>query len=433
MAFGMAQGMGDFLGSYNKESNLIRQENDKKNSDDAAIEQKALEHLANADDPRIRSAAVTAMLTPKKMGQGGALAKWFGQQTSHPVFDQVHQLINGGGADPTTGQPQEPVQPFMSIEDKTAATSAGTITGRLRGANAGYQEVTGENLPDEDIRRGALGALGAPPSRPQPLQYGTITQADGTTVAGTYDPTSGEYTDSDGNYISGAKSFSRTNSGAAGNPNAGSKWVTQPDGKGGFVQVHVDAHGKPISDAVSTVGPNAPPNQIFQTPTGFQGVAPGRAGGAPPQVIDVQGGNIPTKPEPQSVSFDALQKIAADVEKRAQGSVAHFGGLPPDQKELQAARDREAQTSGFPNYKALQDQINAGQRAISSATQAPPAGIEPAAGGGAGGGAAGGPGSAPRGSTKPAETKPGGKPRAAVPGKLDVNSILAELDKLKDF
>lgn len=421
----MAEGMGAFLGQYNKESGLIREENDKKNAADAAIEQRALEHLANSDHPDIRAAAVTAMLTPKKMGAAGPLSQWFGKQQSHPVFSDVHRLINGGA------------QPFMGVEERSAATTAGTVSGRIEGANTGYRNITGEDLPNEALARGAQGALGAPPNRRAMPQYGTITLADGTTVAGSFDPETQEYADSDGNYVSGAKSFSRTNGAAGGgNPSTGGQWITQPDGRGGFTRVHVDAHGKPMSEGVPTVGPNAPPNQIFQTPGGFTGVAPGRDGGAPPKVIDVQGGSMPTKPESPGVSFDALRKIADDVEKRAQGSVAHFGGLPPDAKELQIARDREAQTAGFENHKALMAQIAAGQRAIGAATQgagtgAPPAGIEAAPP------ASGGPAARPgaKGPTKPAETKPGqrpaGKPRAAVPGKLDVNSIMAELDKLQ--
>lgn len=425
MGFGFAQGLGSFLGDFNDESSKIRAANERKNSDDAAIEQRALEHLATADDPQIRAAAVTAMLTPKKPGSGGVLSKWYGTQRDHPVFDQVHQLINGG------------VEPYMSVEDKQAATSAGNVSGRLAGANEGYKNVTGEDLPNEDIRRGALGALGAPPSRRQPLQFGNMTMEDGSQVAGYTDPETGEFNDTDGNVLTGVVNFTKSSAaGHAANPNSGATWVTKPDSSSptGFVKFHVNAQGKQMGASVPTVGPNAPPNQVFQTPGGFSAVQPSRAGGPPPKVVPVQGGDMQTHTENPSVDFNALRQIGQDVEKRARASVAHFGGLPPDEKELAVALDREAKVAGFTNWKMLQDNIAAGQRAISGAVQtaAPPEPID------ASGGTAPGAPPAPirPGSTKPAETKPGlrGKtpPRKPIAGgALDINKILAELDKIQ--
>lgn len=415
--YGFAQGMGDFLGDFNDESNKIRQTNEKKASDDAAIEQRALEHLANADDPQIRAAAVTAMLTPKKAGSGGALSKWFGQQRDHPVFDQVHQLVNGGNG-------QAPVQPFLSPEAKADAEGRGRETGRLGGANQAYSDITGTNLPDEDLRRMAMGSVGAPPSRLTGSKPGIVTLEDGTQVAGSFDPTTQMYSDSDGSILSGVKSWQPNGPRAAGNPNPGATWTTVPDHNSptGYSKVHLDATGKELGRA-PTGAPQAPPNQIFQTPGGFTGVAPGRAGGAPPRMVDVQGGNTPSKTENPSVSFDALRNIMNDVEHRAQASIFKPGGIPPEPAEINAARDREAQTAGFNSYKDLAAQVKAGQQAIDSAVQKP----------GASGGAAAAPG-APAPARSPA-TKPGApagpKKTTAVPGKLDVDAIMRELQKFQ--
>lgn len=413
MAFGLAQGLGDFFGEFSDESGKIRQANERKASEDSAIEQRALEHLANADDPQIRAAAVTAMLTPKKGSGGSVLAKWYGQQRDHPVFDQVHSLINGG------------TQPFMGAEEKAAQQRAGTITGAARGVAQGMREEGMEPPPGmiEGVVRGAAGA----PQRTAAPKAGTLVMKDGTHMAATQQA-DGLFYDQYGDAINDEiAEWHPSGTGlTASDTNKHGSWVTFKGGDGKYYKQFTTAEGVKQGTPVETVPPLAPPNQIFQTPTGFEGVAPGRAGGAPPRRIPVIGGEAPTRTEDPSANFTAIRQTAKDIESRAAATVPKFGGMGQDPKEMGAALDREAVVAGYPNWAAVQAAVKAAQEGVSGAVQgAPPSGIDL---------------TAPPASTLPsgrggAPTKPGAKPvgkkKAAIPGALDVNKILAELDKFQ--
>lgn len=414
MPLGLATGVGNFLGDFNDESGKIRAANEKKAGEDAQIEQRALEHLANADDPQIRAAAVTAMLTPKKAGGGSGLMKWFGQQRDHPVFDQVHTLMGGG------------TQPFLSEEDKAAGVASGRERGRLEGANTGYKNVTGEDLDPETFARMAQGSVGAPPARAVAAKVGTFTVPDPNdatgqktiTVAGHVD-SQGNFIDSGGNYRDDVISFSPTTH-APPNPNTGGSWVTKPDPAhpGQFVKYHVDAQGKQISEAVPTVGPNAPPDVPFQTPEGLVFANPRTH-----QVTPQAGGPAVAKAEPPATQYNALREREKDIETRARARVAKLGPLPQDQQKLTAARDEEAKAAGFQNWADLQQQITAAQQGVAGAVpgqNAPPEPVTPPM---IGAGGAAKPG------TKPSAAAPKKGAKATVPGQINTAAVRTEIDK----
>lgn len=417
--FGLAQGIGSFLGDFNDESGKIRAANDKKAADEAAIEQKALDHLATSDDPHIKAAAVTAMLTPKKGSGGSGLSKWFGQQRDHPVFDQVKQLMAGGA------------EPFLSEEEKAAQHRSGTILGASRGASQGMREEGIEPTP-EFTQRVIEGATGTPQksAAPKPVTLevddpnnpGQTMHIGGIEVGGQYyDQNYSPITQTIHNVFTSGSATPHTPT----NPNPGGQHTTVPDKNSstGYSSVTWDKDGRELH-RVPTAPPLAPPNAIFQGPTGFLGAAPGRGVNEPPRIIDVQNSPAVTHTEAPSVNFNSLMEIHKGIV--AQANKPRFpGGPTPPPAQVAQRLDALAKEAKFASWDDLNTQIAAAQRAVGGAVQgsgAPPAPI------------AGSPTqpAAPAGRTPAASTKPGAAPKkgakASVPD-LSIDQIIELLDK----
>lgn len=408
--FGMVQGLGDFVGGFNKESNTIRQEQQAKSDQDAAIEQRALEHLANADDPNIRAAAVTAMLTPKKQGAASGMAKWFNQQRSHPIFDQVNQLMGGGA------------QPFMSPEDKAAAVRAGTVQGAGKGYAAGLREE-GYEPTAEGLNRVVSGAAGAPISSRLPLsmQAGTIFLKDGTKVQGNFDKVYGGYSDADDTPINAADidHFEPAATRAL-SPSAGGTWtvVKDPNSPTGYSRVHGDAAGKEIGRILGVQGPPPEPLSFIQTPNGLL------TGGTHTGVVKPAiGGENVSQPAPATSDYETLKSLSDEISKRANAGVFHAAGLPVDQKELGPKLDAEAKLAGWKDWATLQAALGQAQAAVGARVQPPP---QPPADVSAP--IQGRPAPTPR-RTAPPPTKEKKPPAKGNPAGLDVQKILQELNK----
>lgn len=420
--YGFAQGIGDFLGDFNDESTKIRQRETDKATQDAAIEQKALEHLANADDPQIRAAAVTAMLTPKKSGGGSGLSKWFGQQRDHPVFDQVHQLINGG------------TQPFLSEGEKVQQHATGQEEGRLTGATNAYRNVTGEEPDAETMKNWIGGSVGAPTRKPVPKPVtlevddpdhpGKTMHIGGVEIEGQY------YDQNYAPITSQIRNIFPSGAGLAPPKPLSDMTVTapDPDHPGQFIKKSIPRDQ--AREGVQSVGPQAPPNQIFQTPSGFSAVDPRGL-----TVKSVQGGEGATKPEDATANYTTLRQTANDVYERAKRTVPAFAGLGMDAKELQPALDREAVVAGYHNWAELQQAVKSAQDRVGAGVQgAPPGPLQVAAPPNRGKAVPTKPGDpGNRGKPPVKGGKPGTPGATALPGQLDIDRIkaaLAALDKM---
>lgn len=403
--FGMAQGLSGFVGGFNRESNSIRQEEQSRSDQDAAIEQRALEHLANADDPQIRAAAVTAMLTPKKGSAASGFQKWFGQQRNHPVFDQIQQLVGGGA------------QPFMSPEEKSAAARSGAITGAGRGYAQTLREE-GYEPTEEGLSRVASGAAGAPYARPQMSgQSGKITLKDGRTIIGSFDKVYQSYQDGDGNQISAddIANFEPTATHAV-NPSQGGAWKSEkdPTSSTGYRWVHRDAAAKEMGRGGEAP---APPPETFspvQTPSGVL-----RFGNKSGAVSPAPGGEGISQPAPATADFETLKQVSDEIYRRASAGVFHPQGLPIDEKEILPKLDAEARAMGWKGgWNELQQALGQAQAAVGQRVQPPPAGIPT-------------PPTQPtpkRTAPAPGGPKPKGK-SGNQPGQLDISRILQELQK----
>lgn len=400
MAYGNANAFSDFLGGFMGKSDEIRKINQAQAEKDREREDKALTLLANADDPGIRASAVTAMLTPRKEGSApGLFGKWFSQQSEHPAYSQIQQIIGEKS-------------PFLSMQERTSQQTSGQVTGRVSGANQAYSDITGENLPDEDIRRAALGAVGAPPPRQLGMKAGNLTFKDGTTAGGFASP-DGSYYDDDGNWRDDVVSFNTT-AGRTGSTTAGAKWVQQRDGS----WVHVDAAGKPLTAAnVPGAPPQGPPAALFPN------TAAGGIGAVDPRSLKVTpvipGTESMGRPEDPQNAFSSLKQISDSVQARAKATTPNFGGLGADPAEMQGALDREAQVAGYSTWAELQAALTKAQQAISgrvAPSPAPPAGGPPP-------GPIQGPGPAGGRGARPPQ-KPGGQGAGM---QLDMDKVLAAL------
>lgn len=163
-AYGWGQSLSDMLGGYLGETGKIREENERKNQQQLQIEQTALQHLMTADDPGVKAAAITAWLAPRKSGPG-ALAKWYGQQEAHPIFQQVQQMLG------SAGKPAS--QWWQSPGEKEAAA----IQGKLRGLAQSHYETTGQ-WPDDDLVQHWESSLSGGPPRVVTAQHGTFFYGD---------------------------------------------------------------------------------------------------------------------------------------------------------------------------------------------------------------------------------------------------------------
>src|SRR6266851_4501282 len=136
--FNLVSGLSGFAGEFANETDRIRQENQHRQDQELDTERAALLHLAStADNPKVKASAITALLTPKGTG-GSGLSKWFNQQQSHPIFDQVHQLISGEGPG---GQPSGIGPAYLDPGEKERVQTEGRASGAESGTFAGIERA----------------------------------------------------------------------------------------------------------------------------------------------------------------------------------------------------------------------------------------------------------------------------------------------------
>lgn len=373
-----AGGLGDFLGGFNEESGSIRDKNQREQELVDARNQKVFETLANSDDPDIRAAAVTGLLTGNHPAKG--MDKWFNKVQDHPIYDTIKGLVASGH------------QPFMDPVKRHGAELQADIDARM-GA------IRKSGMSPEDQRRAELGIFGAPPPRPYGLVPGTITLPDGTSTAGFADPNSGEFLDSNYQSVQGAK-FTRGTGGGTGTSGHTTKTVKDANSPTGYSYVRYDDSMKEIGRTPNAPAPGAGETYDFiQTPEGI--VRGGKKSGA---ITNAPGGEGLQKPEPPTADLASLRSIEASILKINPEPKPLAAGLSVSPEKMQAWRtavDAEAKRYGYDDFATLQSAIGKAAGTVSAATPPP----------------------AP---PSPRKTPPAKGPKA---GALDVDAILRELGR----
>jgi hypothetical protein len=373
-AYGWGQGLSDMLGGYLSETEKIRAENDKKNQEQQQVEQVALQHLMTSDDPRVKAAAITAWLQPRKAGPG-VLAKWYGAQEGHPAFQQVQTILGQG----TPG-----MAPWLTPEQKTAAEYRGARTGQAEGIFNEYEKRTG-GPPPQPFVENVLRAMSGAAQRAIALQPGVIGRrgADGKIVYenGFFDASTGEYYDSTYTPVYDGVDFRKTGIHDAGSQNI--QWKQRTDGK-------YDVMNKTTGQVMATtdqpyVMPPAPAPGIIQPREGQPAQAVTGRGTGPFTAVDIAGTERPQ--ETLRETYQRLNALKLNIEARAQKEDPNILGL--DRIPYEAAVDHYAQVNGLENYAALIRRINeidkqltAGRKPPQQKPQSnltpPPGGITPA-------------------------------------------------------
>lgn len=380
---------GDFLGGFQDETANIRKSNDQKQ---AAIDQrnsKVFETLANSDDPDIRAAAVTGLLTGNHPSKG--MDKWFGKVQDHPIYDTIKGLVSEGH------------QPFMDPAQRHATELGNDIDARV-------SSVGRSGLSPDDQRRAKLGIYGAPPPRPLPLQEGTLHKKDGTTVAGFFDPAEGVHYDSNYQPVYDAVSFTRNGTGG-GSTSAGhtSKVVPDKNSPTGYSTVRYDDKMQEIGRALGASAPGGPETfTAVPTAGGIQ-----RFGNHSGSISPAGGGAGVTRAEPPTADLNALREVESSILRlHPQPKPVFSGGQvsPEKQQAWRAAVDAEAKNYDFSDFAALQKALGGAAGGVDAAT--PPPQVPPGLG------------------AKPTPKSPKGQANTGK-GKIDVNAILGELAKAR--
>jgi hypothetical protein len=409
---------GNFISGFQGDAAQQREHNQREAERQQQREDSVFSALANSEDPDVRAAAVTGLLTGNH--PAGYLNKFFGKMQEHPAYAQIKQLVSTGH------------QPFLSGSEQREKDTAGQVSGGITGAVSGLTK-TGEAQPG-DKRRVAMARAGAALPGNKPLQHGTIYHADGTSELGSYDPNGGNYYNADGAFVDDAVRFSASGAVAsAGSTSAGGTWaqMTGADFKRQFpnmnagsvkdddyVRVRVGANGQPVGSPVISQGPssNLSHYSFFPTATGIgSGITSGKGAGTVTETA--AGGAGVQHAEPPAT--EAAQ-YRADVDQILRihpvpKAVGFFKVTPAQQKAWQDAVDQEAKTRGYASWADLQARAGGASRATGAATPPPPSApsVAPPAGPQ---GAAGPPGaSAPNAPKKGDRVGSGPAPTAAVP------------------
>lgn len=387
-----------FLTGLNGQIDEARAYNRKQAELQDARESAIFNSLANSDDPDIRAAAVTGLLTGKSPGK--FFDRYLGKMQEHPSFQQIRELV-GSGHQAFPGETE-------GTRRKMEATTGGQITGRVSGAVRGAHDAGADLAPDQ-IRRVAMGATGAAQGRAPALQKVVITRKDGTTTGGYFnpDPSNPGFYDDDGNPIDDVVSYQNTATAArTGSTGVGAKWQTMSAADyrrqygdnpllgsvppGTKIQARISADGKSASDPVLVTAPPVNPNFSFSqtnqgivnqdTHTGAVRLAPGGAGLS-----------APTPPATSAGAVRALQDGILRMHPMPKGLLG-TGPSPAERQRWQTAVDAEAQRYNYPDFASLQaavaQETGQVQDRVPPATPPPPA-VTPAPGTGGGRGGRG--------------------------------------------
>lgn len=345
--------LGDFVGGFQDESSRIRTENQRSADRDQARSDSLFHALANSDDPDIRAAAVTGLLTGDHPATG--MGKWFGKVSGHPAYEQIKGLVADGH------------QPFMDPTKRHAAEKSADLDAAIATA-----EGHGVSLSAADKRRMTMSAVGAAPPRGFASQPGTITHTDGTTEAGSFDPDTGQHYDQYGSVSDDVVSFTYHGQRGTGSPSTGGKWNVVKDATSptGWTSVHIDAAGKelgrqvgvpPPASTLPSFVPAPQPGYGFNTKTNKYEASGGEPGAA-------------AKPETSAQSAESLRAIEARIVQMHPAPKA--SQFIPVTKEAEAQHreqlDVEAKNYGYADFTALQEAIAKATGGVSNAVATPP-------------------------------------------------------------
>jgi hypothetical protein len=350
MAF---QFLGDVLGGFNDTTDKIRQQNQVEADRQAQRDNSVFEALANSDDPEIRAAAVTGLLTNNHPAR--ALDKFLGKVGTHPAYETIKGLI-GQGHQAFPGETEQQLR-------KTTATEQGKISGAFTGL-----DKSGVALTPEQRTHVGMGMTGAAQRNAQP-NLGNLVLQDGSEVAGYFDPDARTYYDQSGSPRYDVKEFRRatSTSGHAGsNPYPGSSWTSitgeaalraNPEWEtqygikpGDQVRVHLQASGQLVPNAVPQVvpGPPEPVPTPFTSPQGTFFIK--RGGQTTPAPPELQGGRAST-PE---VNVSALKGAIDEILRLVPAPTGILGSGQRVQADVAARRDKAAVGMGYASFAAMQ-------------------------------------------------------------------------------
>lgn len=346
--------LGDVVGGFNDESNRIRQNNQQQADRDQQRSDKVFDALANSDDPDIRAAAVTGLLTGQHPADG--MSKWFGKVQQHPAFDQIKSLVADGH------------QPFMDPTQRKAKEKSAEIDSAISVAH-----THGVDLTQADQRRMVMSSVGAAPPRVVSRQSGTIKFADGHEEPGSFDPETSTYYDQTDQPVYDAQGFTyHGRVGGTGSPSTGGKWTTVQDKNSptGFSSVHVDATGKEMArttgvpapaSSQDSFAPAPQPGYVLNTKKGTYQAASGEPGAA-------------AKTETPSQNAEALRAIEGRIlQMHPPPKASQFVPVTPQaQQQHRADLDAEAKNYGYADYGALQKAIADATGGVGAAVATPP-------------------------------------------------------------
>jgi hypothetical protein len=84
----------DVMGGFGGRSREIRDEETRRADRAYELERRTLEYLATSDDPEIRTAAVTGILSSSQPKKKGGLGGWYGEVESHPAYANIYRILN---------------------------------------------------------------------------------------------------------------------------------------------------------------------------------------------------------------------------------------------------------------------------------------------------------------------------------------------------
>lgn len=369
MPFGPSQFVGDLVGGFRTGADSIRQTNERDAALQAERDNKLFDALANSDDPDIRAAAVTGLITGNHPAR--ALDKFFGKVGQHPAYEQIKGLVQNGHA------------PFPGATEQEVRSTAAKTTGVFRGAEQAKIPLSDQDKTD--VFRSMHGAARRSVNRVPII----MTHEDGSEEAGSFDPSDGSYWDQNESQVWDVKGYRRAtpNPTAAGGRNVTGNSALTPEQfraqypefassvasaqSGDVVSFRLGPDNKPSMITVSNKPPGAaePVPNIYPGPQGPVGIGRGgREVQLPPSIRGTGRAASPTE------HLTALRGIMAGILQLVPNPKG-LAGLPPSAREVAAtrgARDAEAVKHGFKDFTDLEGQIGAAGGDVGSATPPPP-------------------------------------------------------------
>jgi hypothetical protein len=352
-------------------------------------EGKIFEALVNSTDPEIQQLAVTGMLdSASPRGARTGMRRWLGEVQTSPTLAMIQRVMRTppqapsgasaaqgemGATEPgapaiNTGAVQPPVRRVFDPEEAARQQTAGQISGRVGAFSRVYATA-----PDAGTRAMIRGMAGAP-ERATASQPVMLHLADGSSVAGSYNPYADEgtnpYTDTTGRPVSGVVRVEKIGTGAMG-PRQSST-MTRDELIG---QLHAEGR----DDEIPTLGTGThwrvTKNLTDQTIMGYQPAMPPTqfSSQAPPtpsgERVTFRGGQYAIDPNapPAAIpdtgdSPEVLQAIGDLAAVKAE--VPQMFGIPPDILQLDAA----AKKRGYRDWADLNAKAQRGGSRAPSTT-----------------------------------------------------------------